>query len=86
MQKCMKENPGLARRFINVFRYIDDLIAINDGGFFNRVFKDIYPPELVLEKENDADDSATHLDLEITIVEGELYIGYMTNEMILPFL
>ena len=31
-----------ARRFVNVFWFIDDLTAINDGGEFERMSKDIY--------------------------------------------
>ena len=43
--KKMKESA-------NMFRFIDDLTALNDGGEFERSFKEIYPPELVLKKEN----------------------------------
>ena len=28
--------------------FIDDLIALNDGGKLEQNFKEIYPPELVL--------------------------------------
>ena len=33
-----------------VYRYIDDLITMNDVGFLDRVYKDIYPSEMVLNK------------------------------------
>lgn len=36
------ENPG---KLSNVFGFIDDLIAINDGGIFESNFGDIYPKE-----------------------------------------
>ena len=35
-----------------VYRYIDDLINMNDIGFLDRVYKDIYPSEMVLNKTN----------------------------------
>ena len=62
-----KQNLMLARRFCNTFRYIDDLCAINDNGEFERTFKDIYPMELELKKENSDQFSATFLDLDIKI-------------------
>ena len=56
-----------ARRFGNVFRYIDDLNAINDGGEFENCHKEIYPPELELKKENEGNSAASFLDLDISI-------------------
>ena len=41
---------------------------MNDIGFLYRVYKDIYPSEMVLNKTNMSDDKATSLDLVITIV------------------
>ena len=32
--------------------FIDDLGTLNDGGIFNDVYKDIYPPELQLKVEH----------------------------------
>ena len=54
-----------------VYRYIDDLITMNDVGFLDRVYKDIYPSEMVLNKTNTLDDEATFLDLDITIVNNK---------------
>ena len=71
LQQCKKDNFGLARRFLNTFRFIDDLINLNDGGEFSKVFKEIYPPELVLERENASDLEATFLDLHIKIEGGQ---------------
>ena len=52
------------------FRFIDDLLAINDGGEFERLHKEIYPVELELKKENINFDAATYLDLDIKIDGG----------------
>ena len=59
-----------ARKFGNVFRFIDDLIAINDGNEFSKAYKEIYPQELELKKENLTEDQATFLDLNLTINNG----------------
>ena len=34
------------KKFFNAFRFIDDLIILNDGGEFERSWKDIFPSEL----------------------------------------
>ena len=47
-----KSNNILARKFGQVFRYIDDLLALNDGHSFERHFHEIYPPELTLNAAN----------------------------------
>ena len=65
-----KQKIMSARRFSNTFCYIDDLCAINDNGEFEKTFKDIYPSELELKKENSINSSATFLDLSIEIKEG----------------
>ena len=70
VSKLRKTDIQRARRFGNVFRFIDDLNAINDGGEFERCYKDIYPPELELKKENIGHDNATFLDLDIKINEN----------------
>ena len=44
---------------------------MNDVGFLDRVYKDIYPSEMVLNKTNTLDDKATFLDLDITIVNNK---------------
>ena len=43
---------GVVKKFGNIFRFIDDLIGINDGNKFENHYNEIYPPELILEKEN----------------------------------
>ena len=65
--KTKKSNLKHARMFGNTFRFIDDLIAINDGGLFENNYMDIYPEELELKKENKEDRDATFLDLNIHI-------------------
>ena len=45
-------NYGVASKFGTIFRFIDDLIAINDGNRFENHYNEIYPPKLILKKEN----------------------------------
>ena len=58
-----------ARHFHSIKRFIDDLCALNDGGEFGRVHKDIYPSELELKVEHSGS-QASFLNLYITIKEG----------------
>ena len=52
-----------------IFRFIDDLIALNDNDEFMRSHKDIYPPEMELKVENENNYSASYLDLAIELNE-----------------
>ena len=70
LNKLKKSNNILARKFGQVFRYIDDLLTLNDGGSFEQYHHEIYPAELQLNKENVANNMTTFLDLHITIEEG----------------
>ena len=58
-----------ARHFHSTKRFIDDLCALNDGGEFGRVYKDIYPNELELKIEHSGV-HASFLNLDITIKDG----------------
>ena len=66
-QSKVKQNYDRARRFLNTFRFIDDLIIFNDADEFLKSFHEIYPKELELKKENISNDAATFLDMEILI-------------------
>ena len=61
-----KVNVISARKFCYTFRFIDDLITINNANFEINI-RNIYPAELELKKENDDDKRATFLDLDIEI-------------------
>ena len=75
-----------ARRLFNTFRYIDDLLTLNDNNEFLRTFKEIYPPELILNKENpDSNTSATFLDLEITIQDNKFEYKLFDKRNAFPF-
>ena len=67
LKQIKKTNNNLARKFGNVFRYIDDLLALNDGLSFESYYHEIYPEELQLTKENVTNDETNFLDLNIKI-------------------
>ena len=71
IKSTKKLDYGRARRFLNTFRFIDDLIAANDYGEFERSFREIYPPELSLKKENEIDTEGTFYDLDIIVKDGK---------------
>ena len=47
-----KRSIRQARRLANVFIFIDDIVAVSGGGDFEWGFKEIYPPEVIIENEN----------------------------------
>ena len=52
LKSIKNTNYRVARKFGNIFRFIDDLITINDGNEFDNHYNEIYPPELILKNEN----------------------------------
>ena len=52
-------------------RFIDDLTTLSDSGEFERSFKEIYPPELVLNKENLSNNERSFLDLLIKVENNQ---------------
>ena len=67
LNKIKKDNNILARKFGKIYRFIDDLIALNDGSEFEKHFAQIYPTELELKKENITSDETSFLELKINI-------------------
>ena len=77
MEKLKKSDLKRARNLRHVFRFIDDLIALNDDDEFLRSYKEIYPKEMELKVENQVIDNASFLDLglhvEDNIFNSKLY-------------
>ena len=69
MTELISKDKRAARKFGYVWRYIDDLSAVNDDHTFENNIHNIYPPELELKKENTGYLSASFLDIDITIVD-----------------
>ena len=73
-----------AFRFHGVFRFIDDLCAINDSDEFAISHKDIYPQELELKNEHHGD-HATFLDLDVSVVNGTFVYKLFDKRDAFPF-
>ena len=72
----LKQNDQIrARKLCNLFRLMDDLNVINDGGELGNNFMVIYPEELQLNKENSNNLEASFLDLHIKIENGKFFVG-----------
>ena len=70
LKSIKNTNYEVVRKFGNIFRFIDDLIAINDGNEFENHYNEIDPSELILKKENTSHTETTFLDLHLCINEG----------------
>ena len=51
--------------FSPIYRYIDDVLSINNPKFGNYI-DDIYPAELEIKDTTDADHRASYLDLDLS--------------------
>ena len=73
IQGLLKKNEKkLARSFNFTFRYIDDVLSLNNSRFGDFVDR-IYPIELEIKDTTDTDRSASYLDLHLEIdSEGRL--------------
>ena len=54
----------------NFFQLIDHLLSLNDDSIFEKHYKDIYPQEVELKKENDNNSFASFLDI-YSYIENE---------------
>ena len=73
MTKISKDpsKQHLINKFNNTFRYLDDILALNNDDF-SMYINEIYPVELTLNKANDNNDHCPFLDLDIYIINGKL--------------
>ena len=79
-----KKDLQKARKFGHTFRFIDDLLTINDGGIFQDSIKDIYPEELQLNLEGSGD-FLSYLDLELKKVNHRIDIKLFDKRDAFPF-
>ena len=59
-------------KFKHCFRYIDDLLCLNNDELMEEVTTDIYPKELALTSDK-ADVQSHYLDLDIIIKVGKFH-------------
>jgi hypothetical protein len=86
IQGLLKKNEKkLARSFNYTFRYIDDVLSLNNSRFGDFVDR-IYPIELEIRDTTDTDRSVSYLDLHLEIdSEGRLRTKLYDKEMISIF-
>ena len=65
MKEVKHKDIFIAKKFCHTFPFIDDLLAVNDDGEFEKCFQAIYPLELELKKEHSGN-SVSFLDLCIS--------------------
>jgi hypothetical protein len=69
---CKKNEKKVARSFNYTFRYIDDVLSLNNSRFGDIVDR-FYPIELEIKDATDTDRSASHLDIHLEIdSQGQL--------------
>ena len=66
MRDLLHKDLLAARRFCRTFRYIDDLLTLNNSSFKNSIDK-IYPPELELKTTTEGPTTCSYLDLNVSI-------------------
>ncbi len=69
------DNRLTLNRFKHCFRYIDDLITVNNIDVRNFDFSKIYPKELVLKQTNESVGATEFLDLGIKINNGQFFLS-----------
>ena len=72
LRNIKKTDQCRARKFGNIFRFIDDLVAINDGLEFSKSYSEMYPTGLELKRENANTNYASFLDLDINVIDNKL--------------
>ena len=85
MKELKKNDLIKARKLRNIFRSIDNLNSINDGGKFESSYSNIYPEELQLGKENTDQRETSFLDLSIKIKDGKFQFGLFDKRDSFPF-
>ena len=71
VKKYENKEFDILRKFNYCFRYIDDLLCINNDQFMDSVMEEIYPKELSLTSD-DAVLKAHYLDLDLDIVHDKI--------------
>ena len=72
VQKLLSnKQKTLAASFNFTFRYIDDVLSINNRSFHDHLHT-IYPPELEIKETTETSTSASYLDLLLSVTDGTL--------------
>ena len=82
--ELISNDKAKARHFHATKRFIHDLGTLNDGGVFNDVYKDMYPPELQLKVEH-CGTHPTFLNLDVTVKDGVFIYKLSDKRNAFPF-
>ncbi len=74
MKIITKTDYDFAKKLSKVSRYLDDINTPNIKNF-TYIAKQIYPPELTLDKTTDNDFKDSYLDLDIEVEDGQFKVG-----------
>ena len=86
MNELKKNDLIKARKLCNIFRFIDDLNSINDGGELESIYSNIDPEELRLGKEeNTVKHETSFLDLNIKIKDRRFHSCLFDKRGPFPF-
>ena len=81
--KKLKTRFGVLR---NSFRYLDDLLSIDDNKYLAEVVSSIYPAELKLTCTNPLNSKCTEfLDLDLSIIDGKIHSKVFDKRRQFPF-
>lgn len=72
LKKFEDKDFDTLNKFKHCFRYIDDLLCLNNDELMENVMTDIYPKELALTSDH-ADFQSHYLDLDITIRDDKFH-------------
>ena len=73
IQNLLKQGQKkLARSFNFTYRYIDDVLSINNEHFAGHI-SSMYPPELEIKDTTESNVSTSYLDLQLTIDDTTLH-------------
>ena len=84
MNELKKNDQIKARNLCNIFRFIDDLNSINDGGEFESNYSNICHEELQLGKDTDKHE-AGFLDLNTKVKDAKFHFGLFDKRDSFPF-
>ena len=84
VQNLRKKDLSKARLFRNTFRFIDDLLTVNDDGEFEKCHGNIYPAELELKKEHSGN-LVSFLDLKIELKDRSFETSLFDKRDDFPF-
>ena len=82
METLTKQDYSKAKKFNNTSCFIDDLGMLNNDGILVKEKEQIYPVELVLNAENQDDNHATYLDVEVNVERNHFKKKHMIKEKI----